>query len=61
MEALNQTWRKLEDGSMDLVSQEVVQIPDEIIEPELEDLVLRLMFRVAALEDALELKSEPLT
>ena len=52
MEGLNQTWEKV-DGQMVLVSEEIVEVPAEIVEPNLSDLqglMLLLEERIEALE-----------
>lgn len=48
MKINNQTWLKLPDGTMELVQEEEIEIPDPA--PTIEDLVLRILARLEALE-----------
>ena len=57
MKGLNITYAKLDDGEMAMVSKEIVEIPDILPEPDLDDLLFRIFQRL----EALELKSERLT
>ena len=57
MEGLNQTWEKLDDGTMVLISEEFVEILPILQEPDIEDLLFRIFQRL----DELESKSERLT
>lgn len=54
MEGLNQTWEKKTDGSMLLVSEEIVEIEKILPEPDIDDILFRICQRL----DALERKSE---